>query len=59
MPDLEKHPRTGIGYPEPLVAGNSITYSRRISAKDRIVYDIYDETATVIVLSVEGHYGDK
>ena len=59
MPDLEKHPRTGIGHPEPLVAGNSITYSRRISAKDRIVYDIYDETATVIVLSVEGHYGDK
>lgn len=59
MPELAEHPRTGTGHPEPLVSGNSVTYSRRISKKDRIIYDVYDETVTVVMLSVEGHYRDK
>lgn len=59
MPELEEHPRSGTGHPEPLVAGNSVTYSRRISANDRIIYDIYEETVTVVILSIEGHYYDK
>lgn len=40
LPELEQHPETGTGHPEPLIGGNSITYSRRISAHDRIIYDI-------------------
>lgn len=59
LDDIAKHPRTGIGHPEPLVGGNSITYSRHIAGKDRIIYDIYDETVNVYVLDVEGHYNDK
>ena len=59
LPELEQHPRTGTGHPEPLRGGNNITYSRRLSAHDRIVYDIYDDTIIVLVLSVEGHYDDK
>jgi len=43
MPELEEHPRTGTGHPEPLVKGGSITYSRRITTKDRLIYDVYDE----------------
>ena len=53
------HPRTGTGHPEPLKGGGDITYSRRISGQHRIVYDIYDVRITVLVISVEGHYGDK
>ena len=26
---------------------------------DRLIYDIYEEKVTVLVLTVEGHYGDK
>ena len=59
LEELMAHPRTGTGHPEPLKAGNSITYSRRISQRDRLIYDIYEEVITVLVLTVEGHYGDK
>ena len=59
LEELMLHPRTGIGHPEPLVKGNGITYSRRITAHDRIIYDIYDEVVTVLVIQVGGHYDDK
>lgn len=59
MPELEQHPRTGTGHPEPLKAGSSISYSRRITAHDRLIYDIYDDTVTVLIIAVEGHYNDK
>ena len=59
LPELEAHPMTGTGHPEPLKGGNGITYSRRLSGHDRIIYDIYDDVVTVLVISVEGHYGDK
>jgi toxin YoeB len=59
IPELVNHPRNGTGHPEPLVAGNSVTYSRRISANNRIIYDIYDDAVVVLVLSIEGHYNDK
>ena len=59
LPELEQHPRTGIGHVKPLVGGNGVTYSRRLSASDRIIYDIYDDIVTVLVIAVEGHYQDK
>ena len=59
LPELEQHPRTGTGHPEPLIGGNNISYSRRLSGQDRIVYDIYDDVVTVLIISAEGHYGDK
>lgn len=57
--ELMEHPRIGTGHPEPLKSGDSITYSRRISKNDRLIYDIYEEKVTVLVLTVEGHYDDK
>ena len=36
-----------------------LVYSRRISKNDRLIYDIYEEKVTVLVLTVEGHYDDK
>lgn len=59
LDEISMHPRIGTGHPEPLRGGNDITYSRRLSAHDRIIYDIYDETVTVLVIDVEGHYDDK
>ena len=38
--ELMEHPRIGTGHPEPLKSGDSLTYSRRISKKDRLIYDI-------------------
>lgn len=54
--ELADHPRTGTGHPEPLVGGQDITYSRHITAHDRI---IYDNIITVLIVEVEGHYKDK
>lgn len=59
LDDIAEHPRTGIGHPEPLIGGNSITFSRHIAGKDRIIYDIHDEAVSVYILEVEGHYKDK
>jgi toxin YoeB len=50
---------TGTGHPKPLVKGSSIRYSRRISGKDRMIYDIFDDIVLVNIISVKGHYNDK
>lgn len=59
LPELEQHPRTGTGHPEPLKGGKAVTYSRRLSANDRVIYDVYDDVVTVLILEIEGHYNDK
>lgn len=59
LEELIEHPRTGTGHPEPLRGGNNITYSRRITAQDRIIYDIFDDKIEVHVIDVGGHYDDK
>jgi len=35
--ELADHPRTGTGHPEALRGGNDITWSRRVTAHDRMV----------------------
>jgi len=59
LPELEQHPKTGSGHPEPLKGGNGTIYSRRITAHDRIIYEIYEEIVTVLIIELEGHYNDK
>ena len=59
LQDIMQHPRTGLGHPEPLVGGHDITYSRHITAHDRIIYDIYDDRISVLVIQAEEHYDDK
>jgi toxin YoeB len=59
LPELEQHPRTGTGHPEALKGGRDITWSRHVTAHDRIIYDIYDDVVTVLIAEVEGHYNDK
>ena len=59
LPELAEHPRTGTAHPEPLLHGNDVTYSRRLNAHDRIIYDIYDDKVVVLIVAIEGHYHDK
>ena len=57
--ELMDHPRTGLGLPEALKGGSDVTYSRHITAHDRIIYDIYDNVLVILIIEVEGHYNDK
>ena len=59
IPELEQHPRTGTGHPEPLKGGEDITYSRHITRNDRMIYEIYDDKVVVLIIELEGHYNDK
>lgn len=57
--ELEEHPRTGTGHPEPLVGGGDITWSRHITRNDRMIYDIHDDVVSILIVEIEGHYNDK
>ncbi len=37
----------------------SDTYSRHISANERIIYQIHDSEVYVVIVELGGHYGDK
>jgi toxin YoeB len=55
--ELETHPQTGIGNPEPLKHHLSGFWSRRINQKDRLIYEIIEEPDNlVVVVSALGHY---
>ena len=56
---IAENPRHGIGHPEPMVGGGGLTYSRHISAHNRIIYRIHDEEVYVLIIELEGHYNDK
>ena len=45
-----EHPKTGLGHPEALRGGGDITWSRHITAHDRIIYDIYEEGENILGL---------
>ncbi|MDR1973441.1 MAG: Txe/YoeB family addiction module toxin [Bacteroidales bacterium] len=58
--ELEDHPYTGTGHPERLKGGYyAECYSRRISEKHRLIYQINDDIVVVHVLAAYGHYNDK
>lgn len=57
--ELKEHPRSGTGKPEPLSGDRAGQWSRRISKKHRLVYEIHDMEVVVLVLTTYGHYDDK
>ena len=57
--ELSEHPRTGTGKPEPLFGNRAGQWSRRITKKHRLVYEIHDTEVVVLVLTAYGHYDDK
>jgi toxin YoeB len=56
--DIQLHPFTGIGKPEPLKHNLSGYWSRRINQEHRIIYEIIDENTVNIlsIISLKGHY---
>ena len=57
--ELREHPTTGTGHPEPLRGDRVGQWSRRITDKHRLVYQIYETEVVVLVLTAFGHYEDK
>lgn len=56
--DIERNgPTDGIGNPEPLKDNLQGAFSRRINAKDRLVY--YMENERIYIAQCRGHYNDK
>ncbi len=56
--ELAEHPRTGTGRPEQLEGDRSGQWSRRITEKHRLVYEIHDTEVVVLVLTSYGHYDE-
>ena len=59
LEELTEHPQTGPGHPELLKGYRPGQWSRRISKKHRLVYEIQEEIVLVLVLRAYGHYDDK
>jgi len=59
LDELMEHPRTGTGHPEPLSGDRAGQWSRRITLKHRLVYEIRETEVVVLVLTAYGHYDDK
>ncbi|MBR1593300.1 MAG: Txe/YoeB family addiction module toxin [Alloprevotella sp.] len=57
--ELKVHPKTGTGHPEQLKGDRSGQWSRKITKKHRLIYEIFDDKVYVDVLSAFGHYDDK
>ncbi|MEO8237567.1 MAG: Txe/YoeB family addiction module toxin [Flavobacterium sp.] len=57
--ELSETPFEGIGNPEPLKYELTGFWSRHINQKDRMIYYLEDDTVTVFIVSVKGHYSDK
>lgn len=55
--DIQKHPFTGLGKPEPLKHQWAGYWSRRISGEHRLVYRV--ELEVVFVAQCRYHYGKK
>lgn len=57
--ELRKHPMTGTGNPEALKGNLKGLWSRRITQKHRLIYEIREDHVKVILLTAQGHYKDK
>lgn len=57
--EVREHPETGTGHPKPLGNDRVGEWSRRITDKHRLVYEIDKDNKTVSILSALGHYDDK
>jgi toxin YoeB len=59
LEELKIHPREGTGKPEQLRYKSVETWSRQITEKHRLIYEIFEEIVTVSIENAYGHYSDK
>lgn len=56
LTEITRTPFEGEGKPEPLVGTGENDWSRRINHKDRLVYEVSEDS--IIVKQCKGHYDD-
>lgn len=56
LADIQAHPFTGIGKPEPLKHELQGKWSRRITQEHRLIYSVSDGKIYVYVFSMRDHY---
>ena len=56
LQEIAEHPRVGTGRVEQLKYFKNETWSRRITDRHRLVYEIHDEQIYVLIISSYGHY---
>ena len=59
LKELKIHPETGTGKPERLKHFDGNRWSRHITDKHRLVYNIFENIVTVEIIQTYGHYHDK
>lgn len=59
LEELMEHPKTGTGHPEPLKGNRTGQWSRHITKKHRLIYQINDTEVIVLILTAYGHYDEK
>ena len=57
--EIADHPKTGTGHPEQLKGDRNGQWSRTITKKHRLIYEIFETEVYIDVLSAYGHYDDK
>lgn len=57
LKEIQRTPFEGIGKPEPLRHNFKGLWSRRIDDKNRLVYEVFDDS--ICIVSCRGHYDDK
>ena len=55
LEELTEHPQTGTGHPELLKGDRPGQWSRRISKKHRLVYEVYEEDKIIKIISLCSH----
>ncbi len=56
LANMQETPYTGLGKPEALRFEWSGCYSRRIDAKNRIVYEVNEEEGVILIHRLRHHY---
>ena len=57
--ELKIHPKTGEGNPKRARQFPGNVWSRRITKKHRLIYEIFENIVTVQVFKAGGHYFDN
>lgn len=56
--ELKVSPTSGTGHPHRLTGDRAGQWSRSITKKHRLVYEVHDGEIIVLVLAAYGHYDD-
>lgn len=56
--EIADNPTFGTGHPHQLTGDRARQWSRSITKKHRLIYEVHDNEIIVLVLAAYGHYDD-